>query len=158
MPKVSKNPHDANFKALMSEPLFFQGFLKAYLPLELLERLDLNQIEIFKQDGKILEAKTNKEFESDLVYILKCKKLSLFLHIEHQTQSDRLMPLRVLHYQTAAILAYARAHRKKKFFPIIISMIYHQGRTLWRHSLDIKSLFQDPDLGLKYLGHPGPPH
>ena len=144
MPKIARNAHDQNFKALMSEPDFFHGFLRTYLPEKLQQALDLNATEISKKDGKHLEHKTNKIFESDLVYLLKSKNINsrgsrdtiLLLHIEHQSNPDILMSLRVLNYQTAELLVYAQENSKKKSQPQILSLIYYQGRRPWKYKLD----------------------
>ena len=101
MPEISTNYHDQNFKSLMSEPHFFNGFLQTYLPEKIQQDLDLNSVEISKKDGKHLEQKTHKVFEADLVYLLKAQKKIKYqntiflLHIEHQSSPDPLISLRI---------------------------------------------------------------
>lgn len=124
--------HDLNFKELMSERAFFEPFLKAYLPQELQKTIDWNLLEIHRSGPKRLENKTQENFEPDLIYFLRStknnskKEYSLCVHIEHQTSSDPLMPLRISNYQTAELLAYAK-HNPGKKLPIIFSLIYYQG-------------------------------
>ena len=147
MPQVSNNTNDINFKSLMSEPDFLNGFLKTYLPKKILKKIEVNSLEILQRPGKYLEEKTNKEFESDLVYYLKIsikntdQDYLLLLHIEHQSSSDPLMSLRISTYQNAELLAYAQENKNRnlKPDPVIISLIYHQGRTPWKHPLNRKT-------------------
>lgn len=149
------NHHDQNFKALMQERSFFEPFLKTYLPEEIKTRLDWSSIEFYKMCGSHEEEKTGNSFESDLVYLAKMgnEQSLLWLHSEHQSRSDRIMPLRILNYQVAELLNFSKANRGKKL-PSIVTLIYHQGKRPWTHSLELKNLFAEPELAMRYFGHP----
>ena len=51
----------------MSERSFLEGFVRTYLPKDLLKRMEWGSIELYKMGGRHLEEKTNKEFEADLM-------------------------------------------------------------------------------------------
>jgi len=145
MPKISRNAHDQNFKALMSEPDFLNDFLKAYLPQNLQRLINLNTAEITPRPLKHLEPKTNKSFEADLVYCLKNTNQTqdqhtlLFIHIEHQSTPDKNMPFRIAHYQTAQIASYMKENINKDSPPQIISFIYYQGVEPWSYKINFKN-------------------
>ncbi len=153
---MGANQHDINFKELMSNPIFFEGFLTAYLPRELLLKLDWSSIKFYKMGGQHIESKTHQTFESDLIYLadFEKEKQMLWVHLEHQSRPDRRMPLRILNYQTAELLSYAKQNPKEKLLPGIISLIYHQGSSPWSYSVDLKDQFKDVDFYHKYFGKP----
>ena len=63
------------------------------------------------------------------------------------------MALRVINYQTAELLAYAKQNPGKQL-PGIMTLIYHQGEKPWPYSLDIQDLFAEPELAMKYFAKP----
>ncbi len=160
-----RNHHDQLFKQLMTERSFFEGFAKSYLPEELLGQIDWNAIELHKMSGSHIEDKTNRSFEADVVYLFKNQKINkeknrvqkravfLWLHCEHQTTPDKNMILRVIHYQTAELLAYAKQNPHRKL-PGIVTFIYYQGKNPWSHSLEVRDLFSEPLWAEKYFARP----
>ena len=150
------NQHDSNFKQLMSNQTFFEGFLRTYLPAELLIKINWGSIKFYKMGGQHVEINTQKSFESDLIYLadFDSEPQMLWIHLEHQSKPDRRMPLRILNYQTAELLTYAKKNPKQKQLPGIISLIYHQGSRPWTYSLDLKNQFKDANFYEKYFGKP----
>ncbi len=150
------NNHDSNFKQLMANRGFFEAFIKTYLPENILSKMDWNSIKLYKMGGTHVELNTNKEFESDVIYLANIdgKENMLWFHCEHQSTPDRTMPLRVLHYQTAELLSYAKQNPSNERLPAIVSIIYHQGEKPWPYSLSIKDQFVDPALAMEYFGNP----
>ena len=140
MPQITPNFHDQNFKSLMSESVFFRGFMKAYLPENLIIHLDCSTLEISKPDRKIFEPKTHKIFEADLVYCLKNKDYLILIHIEHQSSPDKNMPFRMAHYQTAQIASYMKDIPHQENPPEIISFIYYQGEKPWPYQTIFNNL------------------
>ena len=155
MPQISHNPHDLNFKSLMSEFEFLKHFLKSYLPNHLLEKINLNNLKISKPNKKNLEPKTNQAFEADVIFLLKSKtqdknqdqKYLLFIHVEHQASSDKNMLFRMANYQTAQIASHMQDNLDQNEAPPVISFIYYQGVQPWRY----KNKFSELSPGF-YLG------
>lgn len=149
------NQHDSNFKQLMAERSFFEPFIKTYLPKEIVDRIDWDSMQLYKMGGKHREKKTQREFESDVIYLanLEHQDAFIWLHSEHQASPDRLMPLRIINYQAAELLSYAKQNPGKGL-PGIVTLIYHQGERPWPHCIDFQDLFQEPEFAIKYFGKP----
>lgn len=139
----------------MQERSFFEPFMKTYLPEEIQNRMDWGTLELYKMCGTHQEDKTKQTFESDIIYLANLGKepSMLWLHSEHQSRSDYFMPLRIINYQTAELLSFTKANPGKKL-PAIVTIIYHQGKRPWSHSLEMKDLFAEPELAIRYFGHP----
>jgi len=152
---MTVNNHDSTFKQLMSHREFRDGFIQAYLPKELLSKLDWSSIDLHKMGGAFIEVNSNKEFESDVIYLANMddEENMLWFHFEHQSTADETMTLRVLGYQVAELLNYKKQFPSKKL-PAIVTIIYHQGERKWPYSLDIRDLFTNPEMAMKYFGNP----
>ncbi len=74
----------------------------------------------------------------DVVHAVKLAGQSLWLwvHAEHQSASEKFMPLRILHYQCGKLLEYAKLNNCDQL-PPIISIIYYQGRKPYEFSVDL---------------------
>ena len=149
------NQHDNNFKQLMAERSFFEPFIKTYLPPELLNRIDWESVSLYKMGGSHIEENTQKEFEADVIYLAKLdgRDAFLWLHCEHQGAPDKMIVLRVINYQSAELLSYAKQNPGKDL-PAIVTLIYHQGEKPWPYSLNIADLFAEPELAMKYFAKP----
>ncbi len=62
---LTHQPHDKFFKASLKERQIAVDFLKAYLPAEIYQRLDLNTLQLI---DKSLSMPALKEMHSDIVY------------------------------------------------------------------------------------------
>lgn len=149
------NLHDHHFKELMAERVFFESFMKAYLPRALQVRMDWSSLKIYRMGAQHVEKKTQKEFEADVVYLAKLqgKDSFIWVHVEHQSAPDKLMALRIVNYQTAELLAYAKQNPLQAL-PSIVTFIYHQGKKPWPYSLEIKDLFAQPKVAMQYFAKP----
>lgn len=149
------NNHDSTFKQLMSHRVFLEGFIKTYLPKELLAKLNWDSIQLHKMGGTFIEESTQKESESDVIYLAEMENKAnlLWFHFEHQSSPDESMPLRILSYQVAELLNYRKQHPTQKL-PSIVTIIYHQGERKWPYSLNIQDLFLNPELAMQYFGKP----
>jgi predicted transposase/invertase (TIGR01784 family) len=152
---MSKNIHDKTFAELLSQRTFFEGFLRNYLPDEIKKTVQWETLKLYKIDGRHIQEKTQQISIADVIYLCQIDQQEnmLWVHVEHQSTPDRLMPLRIINYQTGELLSYAKTHKNKNF-PPIISFIYFQGESAYPYSLSLESLFEDSELGLKYFGRP----
>ena len=71
---MTLNNHDSNFKELMLNRTFLDGFLETYLPKALLSQLDWESIDLYKMGGEHTEGKTQQIFEADVIYLARFKK------------------------------------------------------------------------------------
>jgi len=152
---MTVNNHDSTFKQLMSNKEFRESFIQTYLPKTLLSKLDLSLFRIHKMGGSFVEVNSNKEFESDVIYLANMddQENMFWFHFEHQSTPDETMTLRIFGYQIAELLNYKKQNPGKKL-PPILSIIYHQGARQWPYSLNLQDLFTNPELAMKYFGKP----
>ena len=94
-----KNPHDAFFRLLMSEPKNIKAYTEHILPKSVHAACRWADLEIVQTDF-IDEALNEKR--SDLLYRVPCGAGVIAIHIllEHQSSYDPSMPLRLLEYMT----------------------------------------------------------
>ena len=152
---VMKNIHDETFKQLMNHHHFAVAFLKQYLPETLKQIIDWETLHLLKLSGDHIEEKTGTHSFSDLIFEIKSfSNKTLWIHIEHQTRSERFMPLRITQYQSSALSSYIQNNKKIKNIPTIITIIFYQGKRRYAHRLDFKNIFFDPEIGIQYFGKP----
>lgn len=119
------NIHDTTFHALMSNREFAIGFFKAYLPAEIVKRIDFKTLKLFNLSGKVVSEKDQTVSQTDVVHSVKLdgNDLLLWCHFEHQTCPEKFMPVRATHYQCGKLLEYAKLNKCDKL-PPIITIIY----------------------------------
>ena len=141
-------PHDQFFKDAFSNKEAIQDFLVVCLPKDLLSKIDQENIRL-----------TNKSFvnvgrrgESDLVFQTQINGQAGYLYfiIEHQSESDHLMPLRFLEYNVQLM----RQHLKEQgnvALPIIVNICIYNGNKAYKGATSLATMFADPSLAKKYL-------
>lgn len=152
---MTKDIHDKTFAQLLSDQRFVEDFFKTYLPVEIQNLIQWKSLSLYKMGGKHVQEKTHQISIADVIYLAKIDQEMgmLWIHFEHQAKPDRLMTLRIVNYQTAELLNYAKVNKLDKL-PPIISLIYHQGEKPYPYSLALKDLFDNPIIGIKYFGVP----
>ena len=155
MTKTVHNIHDQTFGALMSNREFAIGFYRAYLPTDVVQRIDFSSLEIFNLSGRVIGEKDARASQVDVVHTVKLdnSQLLLWTHWEHQSEPQRFLPIRVTHYQCGKLLEYAKLNQCKEL-PPIISIIYYQGRKPYAYSIDVNELFSDKALAKRYFTKP----
>ena len=90
-----------------------------------------------------------KAFRADLLYSIKTQKRAqqvlLLIHLEHQSQHDYTMAIRILEYQTAIGRAWIKQRKDKRVPPILTFVVYH-GAEEWTSAKSIAELFTDFEL------------
>ena len=96
-----KNPHNNFFIKVMSNKETAISFLSHFLPKHLLEIIDLKTLELIKTD--FYDEKLNVKYCDMLFRVLFNNEVGfLVINLEHQSKSDKLMPLRQLIYKLMA--------------------------------------------------------
>ncbi|MFE3446970.1 Rpn family recombination-promoting nuclease/putative transposase [Nocardia sp. NPDC059180] len=105
MVESGSNSHDAYFRHVMARPDNAASELRAVLPSEIGARIDCPSLEL--QPGSFVTSQLRCRY-SDLLYRTRIDDHPAFIYllIEHQSRSDRLMPFRMLEY----IVAIWRRH------------------------------------------------
>jgi len=144
---MSKNIHDEYFKHTFGHPKTVAGFLRGALSKKLLAELDLSTLH--KKDRSFLPIKYRGSRHADLLYAVNKKdgtEICLFLHLEHQSKHDKLMPVRIMEYHTAIIRAYLEEGYKK--VPPILTFVFYHGKEEWESATSIADIFTDFELYL----------
>ena len=71
MNKAVHNIHDKTFGSLMSNREFAIGFYRAYLPVDVVQRIDFSSMEIFNLSGRVIGEKDGRASQVDVVHTVK---------------------------------------------------------------------------------------
>jgi len=126
-------------------------FFKAYLPKAVQNKLDFHTLTLEKANSVLVPEWLGRAHIADLVYRVKCENQwgCILVHTEHQSKPDKLLPLRMLQYDSALLLEAARKHPKKPLPPIISLVYYHGKVSPYPYSLDIHDCFGEMSPELK---------
>ena len=146
------SPHDHLFKAAMTDIRVAREFFETYLPKDILERVDLNYLEL--SPNSYID-KALKGSASDVLYKTRIDgKPAYLLLLEHQSTPDPLMPFRLIQYMCRAWDNHLDQTQEKEL-PLIIPIVFYHGRQPYTYSRDIRDLITAPkDLIEKYLFAP----
>ncbi len=123
------NPHDKFFKESFSDKMFALDFIQGAFPKDLLEKLDLNSLEL---DNNSYIDEELKEFFSDIVY--NCNyaesKVKVALLFEHKSYLPDYPFLQLLKYMIK--IWDTDIKQKEKLTPVIPVIFYH-GTEKWEY-------------------------
>jgi len=136
--------HDKFFKASLSNVRVAKSFFQHHLPASLQSYLNFNSLEL--QPVTYINPALQKS-SSDILYKVNYlnSKSAAYICIlaEHQSSVDPLMPLRVWQYITA-IWGETLKKSKKAKLPLVIPIIFYNGKKKYDGSLDIRDLIEAP--------------
>jgi predicted transposase YdaD len=139
------NPHDAVFRRMLGEPANAASQLRAVLPTELVDKLDLGQLT--RIPGSFVDTKLRWR-HSDLLFTapLAGRKAFVYVLMEHQSSTDKLMPLRMLRYIVRIWERFLADHPKAQRLPPVIPLVVHHNRRAWDAPTQLADLLDlDPD-------------
>ncbi len=144
-----QNPHDKFFKEAFARPEVARDFLSRRLPSEVLAQLDLNTLQL--QKDNFVDPALQEHF-TDLLYQVSFKNsLTGFIYLlfEHKSYNDRWTAFQLLRYMTRI---WEQWHREQPDadLPLIIPMVIYQGRAKWAISPDFSALFTGPNAFKQY--------
>lgn len=137
--KVTRLNHDSFFRRSMSNPKVATEFFEQHLPAELIERVNLDTLEL--RNSTYIDKKLKNSI-SDIVYSVDISDKAgyFYLLIEHQSSVDRLMPFRLLQYCVSLMDNHVRGS-KSKTLPIVYPMLYYNGKRPYSGTMDLFELF-----------------
>ncbi|MDQ3032241.1 MAG: Rpn family recombination-promoting nuclease/putative transposase [Myxococcota bacterium] len=137
-------PHDALFKRIFSDPRNAAAELRAILPPATLAALDLSTLRL--EPGSFVDEELRSR-HTDLLFSvsLRGRRALIYVLLEHQSERDRWMPLRLLHYEARIWDAHLLAHPGTKKLPIIIPIVIQHAPRGWKTPLDLADLLDLPD-------------
>ena len=148
-------PHDDLFLLIMKHPHIAKDALRAYLPKDVVKKIDWKSLKLHRSDTRSIDGKQRKTI-ADLLFLASDKKnnpVFLLLHVEHFSSLPREAILRTVHYQVSALLDYMRAH-PNELLPSPISLIYYHGSQSTKNQpKQMGDLFASKDF-LTYFANP----
>ena len=134
--------HDKFFKSSMADPGAKEAFLKTYLPEQLKENLNLEQVEEINPQAisKHLQLQ-----ESDLLFRVSSAEGSagddiyVLILMEHKSYTDSRTPFQVLKY---LISIWESQLNKNEALKPILPIVFYEGRLKWEYP-QLDSYFKD---------------
>ena len=151
--KKIHHPHDNLFKTSFGKKLVTKDFLLNRLPPEVLHRID---IESLRRENNSFVDERLKAYYADIVFRVKTTEGDgyLFFLLEHQTEADELMPLRLLEYDIA-IMRYDVEQQLKTEkgkiqgasikLPVVINFVVFANEE-YKYPTRLIDAFRTPDL------------
>jgi len=143
MKVFSATPHDAIFKQLLHHQAIARDFLQIHLPATLLARCRLDTLQLTSRS--FIEENLRARY-SDILYALQTHEGPGYIYvlIEHQSTTDKLMAFRLIRYAIAAMQQHLDAGHDT--LPLVIPMLFYHGPRPWTSRLNWLELFADPIL------------
>ena len=125
----------------MGNPRVALQFIEKHIPPQVAEKIDKESLQLMP--GNFIE--DLKEWKTDLLYKVTFQGTPgyIYLLIEHQRQSDHLMPLRMLEYMTKIIRMHLQENRNGPL-PLVYPCVLYNGSKPYPNTTDLFELFQDP--------------
>lgn len=154
MKKSTPVPHDAAFKAFLTNPDTARDFIAIHLPAQLRAVCDLSTLKL--ESGSFVE-ESLRAYYSDVLWSLKTTAGDGYIHvlIEHQSSPDKHMAFRLLRYAVAAMRRHLDAGHKT--LPLVIPVLFYTGkRSPYPYSTRWLDEFDDPQLAGQLYAAPFP--
>lgn len=149
---TTPSPHDAFFKQVLSHPDNARDFMEIHLPPALLQRCDLNSLQITPASFVDEELRS---LHSDVLFSVKTDNGTGYIYclIEHQSTPDKFITFRLIRYALSAM----NNHLKRGFnkLPLVIPILFYHGKeTPYPYPMNWLVNFDDPELAAKlYTGN-----
>lgn len=134
-----KNPHDLFFKESFNRKDVVKEFLDNYLPGNILDVIDTDNMEIEKDT---YTDKEMKEYFSDIVYKVSINKKKLYLCFlfEHKSYPYPEVSIQVLRYMVKIWELKVKQGLKK--IPLVIPLLIYHGQEKWNIDLKLRNLVE----------------
>ena len=137
-------PHDKVFRAALSNIRVAREFLSYYLPQHLRN--------VFNLDTMVLQSQTFidsqlQRTQSDVLYqaqINDNEKAYIYFLLEHWSTPKPLTPFYVQKYNINILDAYLKQNPDAKKLPLIVNLVFFNGKTPYTFSTDFKDLLDAP--------------
>lgn len=136
------NAHDQFFRTAMADKRVARDFLMAWLPGELCQRFDFDQLEI-QPRSHINDVRQESAVDVLFKTMIEGHEAYIYLLLEHQSTPDPLMPFRMLKYMCNIIDHHLKTHGGKKI-PLIYPLVIYHGKRKYPFSTDLNDLVDAP--------------
>ncbi|UUM20751.1 Rpn family recombination-promoting nuclease/putative transposase [Mycoavidus sp. SF9855] len=143
---IISHPHDKFFKGSLKEKQIALDFLKAHLPADIYQQLDLSTLRAI--DKSYVSAEL-REVHSDMVYACqingKAGYIPILLLLEHQSTASKHMAFRLLQYTVNLMGDHLKAGHNS--LPLVLPIcLYHGAVSPYPYSTDIFEDFDDVEM------------
>ncbi|MBP7149049.1 MAG: Rpn family recombination-promoting nuclease/putative transposase [Acidobacteria bacterium] len=142
---MNAHPHDALFRRTFGKPEHAASLLRTILPARAVEQLDLAALQA--SSASFVDPELAQS-HADLLFTvpLAGREALVYLLIEHQSEVDPLMALRVLRYVVRVIDDWLGRNRGATVLPPVVPIVVYHGRDVWTAATDVRELFGVPEL------------
>jgi len=139
MTQIIHQPHDKFFKSSMTDIRVAKDFFEAYIPSEILQKIDLGSLKLEKET--FVDANYQAS-EADVIYSVQIGNSLGYLYVlcEHQSEVDNYMAFRLFGY----ILRILETFHKQSAslpLPVVYPLVVYTGKKSWIVSRDFFELF-----------------
>ncbi|MDT0202713.1 Rpn family recombination-promoting nuclease/putative transposase [Nocardioides sp. AE5] len=136
---------DGLFRAVFSQPVHAASELRSVLPARVLERLDLDGLEVVP-GSFVSEALRQQHTDALFATRWAGRDAYLFVLLEHQSTPDPWMAWRMLGYQVRIWERHLKENPEASRLPVIVPVVIYQGERPWKASTEFADLLDlDPD-------------
>lgn len=124
------SPHDSVFRRVFSKPENAASQLRAVLPPDLADRLDLGRL--IQQPGTLVDESLRQRHTDVLFSVpLDGHEAFVFVLMEHQSSNDSLMAYRMLRYIVRIWDRYLDENPRARKLPAVIPLVVYNGPGRW---------------------------
>ncbi|WP_024803336.1 Rpn family recombination-promoting nuclease/putative transposase [Nocardia sp. BMG51109] len=149
MAEPPKNPHDAYFRQVLSHSDAAAGELRAVLPEAVSAQIDWKYLQL--QSCSFVPAELRSRY-TDVLFRTRWAGRDAFVYllVEHQSKTDRLMAFRMLEYVVAIWSRYLSENSTARQLPAVIPVVVHADPTgaRWTAPTEVADLI-DVDPGMR---------
>ena len=140
--------HDVYGKESLSRKQVAIDCLKAHLPKELVELINLESLELTK--GSFVD--DFFQYHNDVTYKAKINGKEGFIYflIELQRVPDKLMAFRMLCYMVSLLKTYLKQNKQAKKLPLVLPICLYNGKVKYPFSTSIYDCLEEAGTGRKY--------
>ena len=137
------NPHDKLFRASLQYPEVAKEFLEMYLPIEIKQQVDFNNIAYCNTSFIDEQLKLT---QSDVLFktAINDKESYIYILCEHQFKIDKLMPFRLIKYMVNIWDFHLKQTSKKSTLPLpaIFPLVFYTGEGSYSGCRVFSELFE----------------
>lgn len=147
---MSAHPHDALFRAVFRQPRHLAALLRGVLPPALAAAIDWSTLT--PVDPAFIDPRLRGR-QGDLLFSARAgaRELLLFVQVEHQSQPDPDMPLRLLRYLLRLWERFRRDHPAPAPLPAMLPVVLCHAESGWRGPRSLHALIEREALELPGL-------
>ena len=140
MTAPARQPHDALFRAVFSQVEHAAGLLATLVPTAFAARVDWNTLAV--QPGTYVDGRLLHRY-SDLLFSVRTRggAALLYLLVEHESEPDRWMALRLHGYVHRIWEHWLREHGSATKLPAVLPIVVHHGAGGWTAAASLGELY-----------------